>query len=216
MTAFSNCDTVCCAGMTVITAVNAPLNFLIFRFLGNNMYPYLKLIATLTKARFRSKLNIDDASILNLRAGFADIDVFVELNHARYFNMMELGRWEYSYRVGFLKLMKAQRWGIAVGGASVRYRRRIPFWGKFTLSTRLIGHDGRWLYLLQETHRKKRICSSALIKAGATSKNGLVPAPEVVKAMGIENWDATVPAWVEAWIEAESQRPWPSENQRRN
>ena len=99
-----------------------------------------------------------------------------------------------------------------MGGASVRYRRRIPFFSKFALSTQLICHDGRWFYFLQETNRKNRICSSALIKAGITSKAGLVPAPEVAKAMGQEKWGADVPDWVNAWISAEGKRPWPSNN----
>ena len=176
------------------------------------MFPYLKLTATLMKARFRSKLNVDDPSILHFRAGFTDIDMFMEINHARYFNYMELGRWDYSYRVGFLSLMKKQKWGIAVGGVSVRYRRRIPLFSKFSLSTRLICHDGRWLYFLHETHRNSRICSSALIKVGITSRDGLVPALRVAEYMGMENWRPDVPGWVTAWIEAESQRPWSSDN----
>jgi len=39
----------------------------------------------------------------------------------------------------------------------------------------------RWFYFLQEMHRKNKICFSALLKAGVTSKNGLVPASEVNK-----------------------------------
>ena len=174
------------------------------------MYPYIKLITTLVKAKYRSKLSVDDQSLIYLRAGFTDIDMFMELNHARYFNYMELGRWDYSYRVGFLSVMKKQKWGIAIGGASVRYRRRIPFFSKFSLSTQLICHDGRWFYFLQETQSKNRVCSSALIKVGITSKDGLVPAPEVIKAMGLESWGNEVPNWINAWIEAEGQRPWSS------
>jgi acyl-CoA thioesterase FadM len=122
------------------------------------MYPYIKLITTIMKARFRSKLSISDKSILHLRAGFTDVDIFMELNHARFFNYMELGRWDYSYRIGFLGMMKKQKWGLAVGGLSTRYRRRIPIFGRFSLSTHLICHDGRWLYFLHEIHRKKNLC----------------------------------------------------------
>ena len=176
------------------------------------MYPFLKVAATLVKARFRPKLSVDDESILQLRVGFTDIDMFMELNHARYLNYMELGRWDFSYRMGFLGVMKSRKWGLAVGGASVRYRRRIPLFAKISLSTKPICHDGRWFYFLQEIHMDNRICSSALMKVGITSKGGLVPAPVVAKALGIDNWGEEVPGWVRAWIGAESQRPWPSEN----
>jgi len=175
------------------------------------MYPFLKVFTTLAKARFRSKLNVEDTSILHLRVGLTDTDMFMELNNAFFFKYMDLGRWDYSYRVGFLSLMKKRKWGLAVGGVSVRFRRRIPLFRKFSLSTQLICQDGKWLYFLQETHSKNRICSSALVKIGITSRDGLVKAPDVAKAMGADKWGTDVPSWVTAWIEADSQRPWPSD-----
>ena len=122
---------------------------------------------------------------------------------------MELGRRDYSLRVGFVDLMRKNKWGIAVGGASIRYRRRIPFLQKFTLTTSMLCHDQRWFYFLQETHIGEKICSSALIKAGVTSKDGLVAAAEVAAAMGNDEWGEEIPHWVQAWIDAEGQRPWP-------
>lgn len=173
------------------------------------MYPYIKLATTLIKARSRPKLDIGEVSVLHCRAGLTDIDVFGELNNARYFHYMELGRWDYSLRVGFVSLMREKNWGIAVGGASIRYRRRIPFLSKFTLTTSMLCHDQRWFYFLQETYIGEKICSSALIKAGVTSKQGLVPATDVAKAMGHEHYGEDIPHWVQAWIDAEGQRPWP-------
>ena len=175
------------------------------------MYPLLKLTKTLITAKYRSKLNLEDKSILTFRASLMDIDIFTELNHARYFNLMELGRWDYSTRIGFITILRKNKWGIAVGGASIRYRRRIPFLSKFTLTTQLICHDGRWIYFLQETHRNYKICSSALIKVGITSKQGVVPATEITKAFGRPDFGKEMPDWINAWIEAEGQRPWPKD-----
>lgn len=172
------------------------------------MYPVLKFAAVLLKARFRARLNIMDESILGFRVGLTDVDIFGELNNARYLSYAELGRWDYACRVGFLALMKSRKWGITVGGTSVRYRRRLPLFKKFTLTTGLLGHDGRWFYFLQEFHTDYGICASALMKVCATSKQGLVPATEVARELGA-NVDAGLPGWVDAWIEAESLRPWP-------
>jgi acyl-CoA thioesterase FadM len=173
------------------------------------MYPFLKLGITLLKARSRPRINIDEKSEIQLRAGLTDIDMFLELNNARYFNYMELGRWDFSQRVGFIDIMRQNKWGVAVGGASIRYRRRIPLFKKFTLTTEVICHDGRWFYFLQETHIDDTICSSALMKVCATSKQGLVPAIDVAEAYGRKDWGLEMPDWVSAWIDAESQRPWP-------
>ena len=177
------------------------------------MYPFIKTALTLFKAKYRAPLKLADESVLHQRVGITDFDLFGELNNARYLNHMELGRWDYSQRTGFYTLMKRKKWGVAVGGASIRYRRRLPFLSKFTVTSKIICHDGRWMYFLQEFHRDtqsdKQICASALMKVCVTSKDGLVPAPEVLEALGGEEGSfSEMPEWVSAWIEAESLRPW--------
>ncbi len=172
------------------------------------MYPYIKLSTTLLRSRFRPRLEIEDCASLECRAGITDVDAFMELNHARQILYMELGRWDYSQRVGFVELMRRRRWGITVGGVSIRYRRRVGFLQRFTLTTQAICHDSRWFYFLQEIRRGELLCSSALIKAGAVDGSGLLPAPRVLDALGRGDWDPPTPEWVEAWIEAEGRRPW--------
>ncbi|MDZ7828792.1 MAG: thioesterase family protein [Halofilum sp. (in: g-proteobacteria)] len=174
------------------------------------MYPFLKWATTVLRARRRPPLCPGDDSVLECRVGLTDIDLFTELNNARYLHYMELGRWDYSQRVGFVRVMREHKWGIAVGGASIRYRRPIRLFARFTLATRLVCHDGRWFYFLQEVYARDRICASGLMKVGATSSEGLVPAPEVVDALGWEDVWGELPDWVSAWIEAEGKRPWPS------
>ncbi len=172
------------------------------------MYPYLRLATILLTARQRPPLGADDRSQLEFRVGLFDADLFGELNNARYLTFAELARWDYSMRIGFVRIMRQHRWGLAVGGTSLRYRRRIPLFQKFRVSAELVCHDGRWFYFLQEFHSRGRICASALIKVGATSRQGLVPATEVLEALG-ETVDAKVPDWITAWIDAEGLRPWP-------
>ena len=173
------------------------------------MYPYLKLFSTLLRARSRSPLQLEDEAVLPRRVGLTDIDPFRELNHARQIAWFEMARWDLSARVGFIPLMKRRGWGFSVGGISIRYRRRLTLFQRFDVTTRLLCHDERWVYLLQEILCEGRKCSSALVKAGVVSKHGLVPAPEVLEALGRGDWNPPMPDWVSAWIEAEGQRPWP-------
>ncbi|MDC1287340.1 hypothetical protein N8198_05595 [Gammaproteobacteria bacterium] len=70
------------------------------------MYPYLMLSATLLRARFRSKLVLEDTGSLPCRVGITDIDPFRELNHARQIAYLEMARWDHSWRVGFVRLMR--------------------------------------------------------------------------------------------------------------
>jgi acyl-CoA thioesterase FadM len=171
------------------------------------MYPILKLAGVLLSARFRDKIMPSDKSVLNFWVGPADVDMFLEMNNARYLTYMELGRWDYSFRVGFLRLMRKNMWGVTAGGASIRYRRRITPFSRFALSTVLVCHDGRWFYFLQDFHVAKKACASGLIKIAVTSSDGLVPTAEVMNRIGGEV-ASEVPDWVHAWAEAEELRPW--------
>jgi acyl-CoA thioesterase FadM len=172
------------------------------------MYPFFKFASVLLKAKFREKIKTSDKSVLKFRVGLTDIDLFMEMNNARYLTYMELGRWDYSSRVSFLSVMRKKKWGVTAGGTNIRYRRRIPLFTRFSVTTKLVCRDDRWFYFLQEFFVENTICASGLIKIGATSKNGLVPATEVLEEIdgGV---DAEIPVWVRAWIEAEGLRPWP-------
>lgn len=172
------------------------------------MYPVFKFACVMLRARRRDPISLTDKSVIRARVGLTDTDMFLELNNARYLSYMELGRWDYSVRVGFYRLMRAKRWGITAGGASMRFRRKIPLFARFSVGTQLLGHDGRWIYFLQEFHRQETLCASGLIKIGIVSRQGLVPTVEIMREMD-EDLEAGIPDWVQAWIDAEGQRPWP-------
>ena len=171
------------------------------------MYPYFRLLRVLSRARLSRRLDFDSVSTLTFRAWPGDIDVFPEMNNGRQLTVMDLGRFDLGVRTGLMSLAHRRKWGFAVAGASVRYRKRIHLFKRFTLQSRLLGHDGRWFYFLQEYRCRSTLCSSALIRAGVTSKKGLVPTVEVLQAMGSEDWNPLLPDWVKAWIEADEMRP---------
>ena len=177
------------------------------------MYPYLKLFKILIKAKFGSSLNIDEESVLKMRVFLGDIDIYPELNNGRHLTLMDMGRLDLAQRTGLLRIVHWQKWGFAVAGASVRYRHRLKAFKRFELRTRIVAIDDRWFYFLQNTIRKGNIYSSALVRAGITSKQGLVPVRKVLDALGEPDWNPSMPKWVKAWSEAEELRPWDSERQ---
>jgi hypothetical protein len=123
---------------------------------------------------------------------------------------MDLGRLDFAARSGLLQVVHRRKWSLVVGGASIRYRRRLAPFRKFLLRTKLVGHDERWFYFHQRTERDDRVCSAALLRAGIRSERGLVPVAKVLEGVGEAGWDPDLPEWVAAWIEAESLRPWPA------
>ena len=172
------------------------------------MYPYLRSARVVAAAFLGSTLDFEGESVLRLRVGLSDIDVFWELNNGRHLTLMDLGRFDFAVRSGFLKVVHRQGWGLTVGGASVRFRRRIPPFRRILLRTRVVGHDDRWFYFDQKIEREGRVCSAALVRTAVIAKGRMVPVHRVREALGRPGWTPEPPPWVQAWIDAEGQRPW--------
>ena len=86
------------------------------------MYPYFRVITTLLGSRTRPNLPLGETGILKFRAGFFDIDPNGEVNNGRQLTLMDLGRYDMAVRTGLMKVVRKHKWGLAIGGSSVRYR----------------------------------------------------------------------------------------------
>jgi acyl-CoA thioesterase FadM len=173
------------------------------------MYPYFRLAKVVLAAQFGPRLRFDQRSEIGLRIWPGDIDFYPEVNNGRHLTLMDLGRIDLAARTGLFGVLHRHYWGLTVGGASVRFRHRVPPFRRIRLRTNIVGRDDRWFYFHQEITRDGRVCSGALVRAGIVSREGLVPVDEVLEAAGQPGWRPKLPEWVQAWIEAENQRPWP-------
>ena len=171
------------------------------------MYPYLRLAKVVAQALTGRPLDLDDVGRLRMLVWPLDIDVYPEMNNGRHLTMMDLGRADFTIRAGILKTGHRRGWSLVAAGASVRFRHRLAPLRRFTLTSRILGHDERWFYFLHETGQHGRICSSALVRVGLRSTEGLVPSDEVLEALGRSDWKPPMPDWVLKWIEAEDARP---------
>ncbi len=171
------------------------------------MYPYLRLARTHLAARFGRSLELGEDSLLRLVVWPGDLDFYPEMNNGRHLTLMDLGRMDFAQRVGLIGEARRRGWFFVVGGASARYRRRLPPWRRFVLRTRLLGHDERWFYFHHTLERADEVCSGALVRAGLRDGQGLVPAKEVLAGMGAPDWNPPLPAWVRDWAAADDLRP---------
>ena len=112
-------------------------------------------------------------------------------------------------RTAFAATLKAQRWGIAVAGNTVRYRRRVRAFDRLTIRTRCIGWDARFLYMEQSMWKGEDCTSQQVIRSAVTSKSGIVAPAALLRAMGTALESPALPEWVRLWVEAEDRRPWP-------
>jgi len=171
------------------------------------MYPYLRFIKILITARFKSRLPYNGKSTVRFLVWPWDADIYPEMNNGRHLTLMDLGRFDLSIRTGLWQVVRKNKWGLVVAGASVRYRRKLRPFDLFSIESQCVGYDQKWFYFYQETIKKGVKCSSALIRGAMLDENGLIESKKALAAMGVKEWQSQVPAWVKAWIEADKLRP---------
>lgn len=173
------------------------------------MYPFIRLALVSRAAVRRAPLPLDGVGHLRLTCWPWDLDVFAEMNNGRILTLYDLGRFDHAHRIGLIALLKPNRWGFAVGGASVRYRRRVRAFHRVDLRTRCVGRDARWFYMHQVMARHGEPVSAGLMRVCCTDRSGIVPTDRVLEALGAPGWSPPLPGWVAAWIAAEDARDWP-------
>lgn len=173
------------------------------------MFPFIRLTKEVLLARRQPKLDFDGVHVSHHICWPVDLDFYLEMNNGRVLTLYDLGRIPLAYRVGLLRVMRKKGWGFTMAGASVRYRRRIRGFDRFTMRSRCVGRDTRFFYIEQTMLRGNEAASNILYRSALVDSNGIVETQRVAEAMGRPDWNPPLPDWVQNWTEAEATRPWP-------
>lgn len=172
------------------------------------MYPFIRLAKEALKFRNAPALPVTGTHVSHHICWPWDLDPWVELNNGRTLTLYDLGRIPLVMRTGFIKVLKDNGWGITVAGNTTRYRRRVTMFQRFEMRSRCIGWDARFFYMEQSMWRGDECLNHMLLRSAAIGKGGMIPTDQVAAAMGAGDSPA-LPDWVQAWIAADAQRPWP-------
>ncbi|CCG41464.1 thioesterase family protein [Magnetospirillum molischianum] len=160
---------------------------------------WLRLLAVLIASLFRPRLGLIDLSVLRFRVWPHDLDVNVHMNNARYLALMDLGRLDMIIRGKLWRTVLRERWQPVLAGSVVRYRRPLRPFQRFSLTSRLIAWDDRWIYMEHRVETEEGLSCQALMRGAFVGKNGVVPPSKVIEAAGFSGPSPKVPAWVESW-----------------
>lgn len=173
------------------------------------MYPFLRLAYALWSVRNAPPMALTDAHVSQHICWPWDLDPWNELNNGRTLTIYDLGRIPMGRRVGLDKVLRANGWGLTVAGNSTRYRRRVQAFDRLTMRTACVGWDARFIYIDQSLWKAGECTSQILVRSAFTSKAGILPPARVLAAMGQPETSPPLPPWVQAWVDADSTRPWP-------
>lgn len=173
------------------------------------MYPFARLAFQFWRHRNDPPLKLTETHVSRHICWPWDLDMFLEMNNGRVLTLFDLGRFTSGSRFGLIQALKRNRWGLAVAGSSVRYRRRITPFARIEMRTKLAGWDARFFYIVQEMWVADQCAAQVLLRTAVTEKGRSVETPRVVEALGRDDEAPTLPDWVQAWVDAEATRPWP-------
>lgn len=173
------------------------------------MYPLFRLASVYVNALQKPPMDFHETSVISFRCRPWDLDMFLEMNNGRILTLYDLGRFDLAMRIGLIKVLKDNKWGLAVAGGSNRFRRRVHLFDKVRIKTQAVGYDECWIYLAQSMWVKGNATSSGLLRTCVTEKGKAIHTARVIEALGIEEWKPEMPTWVNEWRNADDHRPWP-------
>lgn len=173
------------------------------------MYPVARMAFQLWRHRADPSLGLFETHESRHLCWPWDLDVWGELNNGRTLTLYDLGRIPWFRRIGLDPALRREGWQVAVAGASVRWRRRVRAFDRLAMRTRALGWDARFVYIEQSLWRGGECASHVLIRSAASDKGGIVPPARLLAAIGHHEPSPPLPAWVQAWIAADGERPWP-------
>jgi acyl-CoA thioesterase FadM len=163
----------------------------------------LRLIRVLIAALWRTPLDLFEESVVRFRVWPGDLDFTLHMNNGRYLTLMDLGRLDLMARQGTLKQAHRNRWQPVVAAQTILYRRALKPFQRYSLHSRLVCWDDKFIYLEQRFQTGDKLAASAIVKA-AVRKNGRTLRPrEMLKAIGRERRSPPMPPAIKAWALAE-------------
>lgn len=176
------------------------------------MYPFIRMTKELWANRNAAPLPLTGTHVSHHICWPWDLDIWWELNNGRALTLYDLGRIPLAQRIGLIRVLRAQGWGLTMAGVSVRYRRRVRMFDRVEIRSRCVGWDERFIYIVQSMWKGETCASQALYRSAVTDSSGIVAPARVIEALGQEASSPALPGWVANWIAAEATRPWPPES----
>jgi len=165
---------------------------------------WLRLTKLLLTTPFRPRLGWDEESRLEFRVWPSDLDINLHMNNARYLAVMDIGRFDLILRSGLGRLVWRRRLKPVLASTMVRYRRSLAPFEAFSLFTRIVGWDEKWLFIEHRIERRGQIVCQAMVKGMFLAAKGGVPTKELIAALGSTQLATSLPDWVADWQSAEA------------
>ena len=148
------------------------------------MVLFFRIVLLIIKNIFRRRSGVFDESVLRLRVWPTDMDLNFHLNDGRYMSLAGLARVDLMLHSGLLRRAVKRGWYPVVASAIVRYRREIKWMEKFTLRSRIVGWDEKWVYFEHRFEKNGDLAALSYARGVMRNRDGAVPTSDVMALVG--------------------------------
>jgi acyl-CoA thioesterase FadM len=173
-----------------------------------------RLLRVFITALFKPRIGLLESSTVSFRVLPTDLDLNMHMTNARYLSVMDLGRTDLLIRAGMLGLVRRKRWLPVVGSIDIRFRHSLHPFQRFSLKSRLLCWDEKWLYMEQRIESDRGVHSIAVLRGLFRGRGGSVPSQVLLEEMGQRGESPPFPtqvlcllAWEEAGKRMHTNRP---------
>jgi acyl-CoA thioesterase FadM len=169
------------------------------------------------KVQLRRKGTLEPTAVgrVRVRTLPTDLDLLGHMNNGRYASLFDLGRFDLLIRTGIWDVFKKKGWYAVVASETITFRKSLELWQRFTVESRLLGHDDKSAYLMHRAVVDGEVYAEMIVRARFLRRSGgIVPHEELFAALHRpDNLDELAP-WVLEWAAASAlpstKKPAPS------
>jgi len=122
------------------------------------------------------------------------------MNSGRYLSMMDIGRVEIMARTRMLRSVLKRGWRPMVGATFIRYKKSLLPFERFTVRSRIVCWDEKWLYFEHILERRGEVASQAYVRGLLRGPDGNVRPAELLELAGIPGMvSPPMPESLAAW-----------------
>lgn len=140
---------------------------------------------------------------VRLRTLPTDIDLLGHMNNGRYPSLFDLGRFDLLIRTGVWDVLRRNGWYAVVASETITFRKSLDLWQRFTVESRLLGHDDKSVYMVHRAVVGGEIYAEAILRARFLRRSGgIVPHEELFAALHRPDELPPLEPWITEWAAA--------------
>ena len=136
------------------------------------MHMILRTLFVFLRRRWLKPLVMGEVNTVEMRVLPTDLDLLMHVNNGVYFSFMDFGRWDMIFRNGVYDLSLRKGWYSVVAGETIRFRRSLKLWQKFSIETKVLGHDEKNFFIRQRFYRKGELMAAGLVRVSFLKRTG--------------------------------------------